>query len=219
MSNKKPPRVDLAAAMEEDLATSPMGPRSSWPQSLRPPSVTPSHGTPVADDHATRAPQDHAPLRHEAHETPRPGSHATQAPADSLAHSPESISAQKEHGPDVPPSHDTSPLATHETERRSDHATQLAPADTRTSRAPSDSHRYYQPPSRIGRKRISTYCSPRVVQQIRTLAAAKDCTIDDLVSEALNLLFAKEGLPNIAFDQKERPSAQDTRSEEGTPLA
>lgn len=79
--------------------------------------------------------------------------------------------------------------------------------------------RYYQPPSRVGRKRISTYCSPRVVQQIRTLAIAKDCTIDDLLSEALNLLFSKEGLPKIAFDQKSKSASQPPYAGEGAPPA
>lgn len=50
--------------------------------------------------------------------------------------------------------------------------------------------------------RISAYCSARVMKQVRMMAVTQDCTIDDLVTRALDLLFKAEGLPAIAFDGK-----------------
>lgn len=58
------------------------------------------------------------------------------------------------------------------------------------------------PPSRQGAVRVSAYCSARVMKQVRMMAVNQDCTIDDLVTRALDLLFKAEGLPAIAFDGK-----------------
>ncbi len=63
--------------------------------------------------------------------------------------------------------------------------------------------RAYLPPSREGMKRIQGYFSPRVKRQIRMLAAQTDKTEEQLVGEALNLLFQTNGLPAIAFEGKE----------------
>lgn len=62
----------------------------------------------------------------------------------------------------------------------------------------------YVPPSRAGMKRIQGYFSPRVKRQFRLLAINTDLTEEDLVGRALNLLFKAEGLPEIAFDNKEQ---------------
>ena len=61
----------------------------------------------------------------------------------------------------------------------------------------------YLPPSRQGMKRIQGYFSPRVKRQLRMLAAQSDKTEEQLVGEALNLLFQTQGLPTIAFEGKE----------------
>ena len=66
-----------------------------------------------------------------------------------------------------------------------------------------DRARAYLPPSREGMKRIQGYFSPRVKRQIRMLAAQTDKTEEQLVGEALNLLFQTNGLPAIAFEGKE----------------
>lgn len=63
--------------------------------------------------------------------------------------------------------------------------------------------RAYLPPSREGMKRIQGYFSPRVKRQLRMLAAQSDKTEEQLVGEALNLLFQTNGLPAIAFEGKE----------------
>lgn len=62
----------------------------------------------------------------------------------------------------------------------------------------------YVPPSRAGMKRIQGYFSPRVKRQMRLLAINRDLSEEDLVGRALNLLFKTEGLPEIAFDNKEQ---------------
>ena len=59
------------------------------------------------------------------------------------------------------------------------------------------------PPSRQNMKRIQGYFSPRVKRQLRMLAAQSDKTEEQLVGEALNLLFQTQGLPTIAFEGKE----------------
>ena len=61
----------------------------------------------------------------------------------------------------------------------------------------------YIPPSRQNMKRIQGYFSPRVKRQLRMLAAESDKTEEQLVGEALNLLFQTQGLPTIAFEGKE----------------
>src|SRR4051812_27837846 len=61
----------------------------------------------------------------------------------------------------------------------------------------------YVPPSRQNMKRIQGYFSPRVKRQLRMLAAQSDKTEEQLVGEALNLLFQTNSLPTIAFEGKE----------------
>src|SRR3954467_11612312 len=61
----------------------------------------------------------------------------------------------------------------------------------------------YVPPSRQNMKRIQGYFSPRVKRQLRMLAAQSDKTEEQLVGEALNLLFQTNGLPAIALEGKE----------------
>ena len=63
--------------------------------------------------------------------------------------------------------------------------------------------RVYVPPSRQNMKRIQGYFSARVKRQLRVLAAEQDKTEEELVGEALNLLFQTHGLPMIAFENKD----------------
>ncbi len=80
--------------------------------------------------------------------------------------------------------------------------TRPAPASARV--APDEGRgRAYLPPSREGMKRIQGYFSPRVKRQLRMLAAQTDKTEEQLVGEALNLLFQTNSLPAIAFEGKE----------------
>ncbi|MXX77356.1 MAG: hypothetical protein F4210_12045 [Holophagales bacterium] len=51
---------------------------------------------------------------------------------------------------------------------------------------------------RAGKSNVTGYFDPDVKRQLRILAAEHDSTIQDLLGEALNELFAKHGKPEIA---------------------
>ena len=51
--------------------------------------------------------------------------------------------------------------------------------------------------SRVNKASVTGYFSPAVRRQLRRLAADSDTTIQALLGEALNDLFAKHGLPEI----------------------
>jgi len=53
-------------------------------------------------------------------------------------------------------------------------------------------------PGRQGKSNVTGYFAPPVKRQLRRLAADSDRTIQSLIGEALNDLFAKHGLPEIA---------------------
>jgi hypothetical protein len=53
-------------------------------------------------------------------------------------------------------------------------------------------------PGRVGKSNVMGYFPPAVKNQLRILAADRDTTIQDLLAEALNDLFAKRGKPEIA---------------------
>lgn len=51
---------------------------------------------------------------------------------------------------------------------------------------------------REGKSNVTGYFPPEVKKQLRLLAAEQDTTIQDLLAEALNDLFAKNGKPELA---------------------
>ena len=53
-------------------------------------------------------------------------------------------------------------------------------------------------PGRANRANVTGYFPQEVKKQLRLLAAEKDTTIQGLLAEALNDLFAKNGKPEIA---------------------
>ena len=53
-------------------------------------------------------------------------------------------------------------------------------------------------PGRAGKVSVAGYFAPAVRRQLRRLAADADTTIQALLAEALNDLFAKHGLAEIA---------------------
>ncbi len=61
----------------------------------------------------------------------------------------------------------------------------------------------YVAPSRRDMKRIQGYFSARVKRQLKILAAEQGKTEEQLVGEALNLLFQAHRLPTITFEGKE----------------
>ena len=54
------------------------------------------------------------------------------------------------------------------------------------------------PPSRQGKKTIAGHFDPAVSRQLREIALAEDSSVQELLREALNDLFAKRGRPPIA---------------------
>ena len=54
------------------------------------------------------------------------------------------------------------------------------------------------PPSRHGKKALTSYFDPEVIKQLKLLAAAEDRTMQALMSEAINELFKKYNRPYIA---------------------
>ena len=53
-------------------------------------------------------------------------------------------------------------------------------------------------PGRIGKVSVAGYFAPEVRRQLKRLAADADTTVQALLGEALNDLFAKHGLAEIA---------------------
>ena len=54
------------------------------------------------------------------------------------------------------------------------------------------------PPSRVGKRQVAAYFPVPVQRQLKLLTIEKDTTIQGLLAEALNDLFAKYGKPEIA---------------------
>lgn len=76
-------------------------------------------------------------------------------------------------------------------------APQSAPQqDNASASAPAPKSAYFRP-SREGKANVTGYFPPAVKKQLRILAADRDTTIQDLLAEALNDLFAKHGKPEI----------------------
>ncbi len=139
--------------------------------------------------HAPVVPTTHEPMSAAPHQAMRTASHALLLPGShgEVSSNAHVLTSERNYGP-VP----------HETMRTSD-LDLMASDDEIGGGAPA-----YVPPSRAGMKRIQGYFSPRVKRQFRLLAINTDLTEEDLVGRALNLLFKAEGLPEIAFDNKEQ---------------
>ncbi len=58
-------------------------------------------------------------------------------------------------------------------------------------------NRHYRP-GRESKTNVTAYFPPVVKKQLRLLAAEEETTIQELLAEALNDLFAKRGRPEIA---------------------
>lgn len=54
------------------------------------------------------------------------------------------------------------------------------------------------PPSRVGKKIISGHFDPAVTRQLKQIALDQEATVQSLLAEALNDLFAKHGKQRIA---------------------
>ena len=63
---------------------------------------------------------------------------------------------------------------------------------------PEDSQVRQVRTGREGKSNVTGYFPPEVKKQLRLLAAERNTTIQDLLAEALNDLFAKNGKPELA---------------------
>jgi hypothetical protein len=76
--------------------------------------------------------------------------------------------------------------------------------------------------AREGTQHLGGYFTPQVSKQLRSLAVVEDTTVQDLLAEALNMLFQSRGLPMIAAPTRKqaavltshRPSASAPRDNE-----
>ncbi len=55
-----------------------------------------------------------------------------------------------------------------------------------------------KPPSRAGKRQVAAYFPVPVQKQLKLLTVENDTTVQNLLAEALNDLFAKYGKPEIA---------------------
>ncbi len=65
--------------------------------------------------------------------------------------------------------------------------------------------------AREGAKHIGGYFTPAVSKQLRSLAVLEDTTVQDLLAEALNLLFQSRHLPMIAAFSREQATVLTSR--------
>ena len=72
-----------------------------------------------------------------------------------------------------------------------------APAERRRPARNDPANPHYRP-GRDGRTNVTGYFLPAVKRQLRILAAEEDTTIQALLEEAIDDLFAKHGKPEIA---------------------
>lgn len=63
-------------------------------------------------------------------------------------------------------------------------------------------------PSRQGTKAITGHYPPAVRYQLKLLAAERGRTMEDMLAEGLNMLFAAYGKPEIAPASRERPRGE-----------
>jgi hypothetical protein len=64
------------------------------------------------------------------------------------------------------------------------------PAAARAARAPVK-------PGRVGKRNLTGYFPPEVVKQFKQLALDRDTTVQNLLGEALDEIFAKYRMPQI----------------------
>ncbi len=77
-------------------------------------------------------------------------------------------------------------------------APEPAPAAAVPGLSHSATPRQPVPPSRQGKKTVSAHFDPAVSRLLRQIALEEDSSVQDLLREAINDLFAKRGKPAIA---------------------
>lgn len=69
---------------------------------------------------------------------------------------------------------------------------------TSPKQAKSGAGQEAHPPSRTGKRQVAAYFPVPVQRQLKLLTVENDTTVQNLLAEALNDLFAKYGKPEIA---------------------
>jgi antitoxin-like ribbon-helix-helix protein len=62
-------------------------------------------------------------------------------------------------------------------------------------------------PSRVGRVMIGAHYTPEVQRQVKIICATEGKQLQELLAEALNMVFAKYGQPEIATAANEKTAA------------
>ena len=78
-----------------------------------------------------------------------------------------------------------------------------APATTEQPRTRSTVEGY-RPPSRVGKRAAVAWLEPEAIKQLNIVAIQRGRTVQDILAEAVNDWFAREGLPR--FDDAGTPS-------------
>jgi len=73
---------------------------------------------------------------------------------------------------------------------------EIEPAKPAPAPQPEPKEKFYRP-SREGRRFLGGHFEPKVVRQVKMLAAEDDTTVQALLEEALDLLFVKKGRGKI----------------------
>lgn len=73
---------------------------------------------------------------------------------------------------------------------------EIEPARPAPAPQPEPKEKFYRP-SREGRRFLGGHFEPKVVRQVKMLAAEDDTTVQALLEEALDLLFVKKGRGKI----------------------
>ena len=73
-----------------------------------------------------------------------------------------------------------------------------APTETPPQEEKQESMQVYKQPSRKGTKPITVHFPKRVRDQLKIMAVENNTTLQNLLAEAFNDLFAKYGKPEIA---------------------
>ena len=72
-----------------------------------------------------------------------------------------------------------------------------APPSPPVERVPVSTVAGYRPPKRQGKRAAVTWLEPEAVKQLNIMAIEGDTTVQDLLVEAINDLFAKHGRPRF----------------------
>ncbi len=70
-------------------------------------------------------------------------------------------------------------------------------AEVQERRKPRSTVEGYRPPSRVGKRAAVAWLEPEAVKQLNMEAIRRDRNVQDLLVEAINDWFAKNGLPRF----------------------